>query len=146
MHLTGRRALNVLVVEDDDADAMMIEEALETSDASVEVSRVSDGQEALEYLRRTDRWPQATRPDFILLDLNMPRMDGRETLAAIKTDDDLKVIPVVVLTTSGAVEDIRRSYEHQANAFVTKPMELEAFETAVREINRFYRDVALLPE
>jgi CheY-like chemotaxis protein len=146
MHLTGRRALNVLVVEDDDADAMMIEEALATGDANVAVSRVSDGQEALEYLRQTDRWPQATRPDFILLDLNMPRMDGRETLAAIKTDDDLKVIPVVVLTTSGAVEDIRRSYQHQANAFVTKPMELEAFETAVREINRFYRDVALLPE
>jgi CheY-like chemotaxis protein len=145
MHAEPRRLLSILVVDDDDADAMMIEEALELSDATVQVSRVGDGREALDYLRRTGGNPDAQRPDLILLDLNMPRMDGHQALVAIKADDELKSIPVVILTTSGASSDVLSSYQHQANAYVTKPMELAGFETAVGQISRFYRDVALLP-
>jgi CheY-like chemotaxis protein len=139
------RSLQILVVDDDDADALMIEEALENSEMSTTVSRVADGREALDYLHRLGDYRDAHRPDLILLDLNMPRMDGRETLAAIKTDDELKAIPVVILTTSGAAPDIVASYQHRANAYVTKPFGLDDFEATVRQINRFYREVAVLP-
>ncbi|WP_307872902.1 response regulator [Paractinoplanes ovalisporus] len=139
------RSLQILVVDDDDADALMISEALESGDTRASVDRVVDGREALDYLRREGAYPQANRPDLILLDLNMPRMDGRETLAAIKTDDRLKAIPVVILTTSGAAPDIVASYQHRANAYVTKPFGLDDFESTVRTINRFYREVATLP-
>jgi CheY-like chemotaxis protein len=139
------RSLQILVVDDDDADALMISEALAQADAPACVERVVDGQEALDYLRREGRFAEAARPDLILLDLNMPRMDGRETLAAIKTDDDLKAIPVVILTTSGATPDIVASYQQRANAYVTKPFGLEDFESTVRQINQFYREVASLP-
>jgi CheY-like chemotaxis protein len=138
--------LEILVVDDDDADALMISEALESAERQSVVSRVADGQEALEYLRREGRFTDAHRPDLILLDLNMPRMDGRETLAAIKADDQLKAIPVVILTTSGAAPDIVSSYQHRANAYVTKPFGLDDFEATVRQIDRFYREVARLPE
>ena len=137
--------MQILVVDDDDADALMISEALENGETDTTVRRVVDGREALDYLRRKGRFSDAHRPDLILLDLNMPRMDGRETLAAIKTDDTLKAIPVVILTTSGATPDILSSYQHRANAYVTKPFGLDDFEAAVREIDRFYREVAVLP-
>jgi len=134
-----------LVVDDDDADALMISEALEATDSSATVARVADGREALDYLRREGEFSTAHRPDLILLDLNMPRMDGRETLAAIKSDERLKAIPVVILTTSGAAPDIESSYQHRANAYVTKPFGLDDFEATVRQIDRFYREVASLP-
>lgn len=140
------RSLEILVVDDDDADALMISEALETSERQAVVSRVADGQEALEFLRREGRFADAPRPDIILLDLNMPRMDGRETLAAIKSDDQLRAIPVVILTTSSAAPDIVSSYQHRANAYVTKPFGLDDFEATVRQIDRFYREVARLPD
>ncbi|GAA3346649.1 response regulator [Amorphoplanes nipponensis] len=139
------RSLEILVVDDDDADALMISEALESSEQQTTVNRVADGREALDYLLRTSPYEDAQRPDLILLDLNMPRMDGRETLAAIKTDDRLKAIPVIILTTSGAAPDIASSYQHRANAYVTKPFGLDEFEATVRTIDRFYREVALLP-
>jgi CheY-like chemotaxis protein len=139
------RSLEILVVDDDDADALMISEALENADRPTTVHRAVDGREALDYLHRTPPFEQASRPDLILLDLNMPRMDGRETLAAIKTDERLKAIPVVILTTSGAAPDIASSYQHRANAYVTKPFGLDEFEATVRTIDRFYREVALLP-
>jgi CheY-like chemotaxis protein len=139
------RSLQILVVDDDDADALMISEALEATDSNATVERVSDGREALDYLRREGKFGSAHRPDLILLDLNMPRMDGRETLAAIKSDDRLKAIPVVILTTSGAAPDIESSYQHRANAYVTKPFGLDDFEKTVRQIDRFYREVATLP-
>ena len=141
----ARRVLHVLVVDDDDADALMIEEALLSADAEVVVDRVADGREAIHYLRRSDGHEEAGRPDLILLDLNMPRMGGQETLAVIKADDAIKAIPVVILTTSGAEGDVLASYQQRANAYVTKPMGLDDFEATVAQINRFYRDVALLP-
>ena len=140
------RRLEILVVDDDDADALMIEEALEATDPHSAVRRVTDGREALDYLRRVGKFADAHRPDLILLDLNMPRMDGRETLEAIKKDDQFKAIPVVILTTSGATPDIVSSYQHRANAYVTKPFGLDDFESTVRQIDRFYREVAVLPE
>jgi CheY-like chemotaxis protein len=140
-----RSNLQILVVDDDDADALLISEALGSAERQATVERVADGQEALDYLRRKGRFASAHRPDLILLDLNMPRMDGRETLAAIKTDEDLKAIPVVILTTSGATPDIISSYQHRANAYVTKPFGLDDFEATVRQIDRFYREVATLP-
>jgi CheY-like chemotaxis protein len=140
------RSLQILVVDDDDADALMICEALEMAETETRVRRVVDGQEALDYLRRKGRFADACRPDLILLDLNMPRMDGRETLAAIKADDEFKAIPVVILTTSGATPDIVASYQHRANAYVTKPFGLDDFESTVRQIDRFYREVAVLPD
>jgi CheY-like chemotaxis protein len=140
------RSLEILVVDDDDADALMISEALETTERKTTVRRVADGEEALEYLRRHGRFAEVHRPDLILLDLNMPRMDGRETLAAIKGDDQLKAIPVIILTTSGAAPDIEASYQHRANAYVTKPFSLDDFEATVRQIDRFYREVAVLPD
>ena len=139
------RSLQILVVDDDDADALMISEALESGETNAIVKRVVDGREALDYLRRVGRFADAHRPDLILLDLNMPRMDGRETLAAIKSDDTLKAIPVVILTTSGATPDIVSSYQHRANAYVTKPFGLDDFESTVRQIDRFYGEVAVLP-
>lgn len=139
------RRLEILVVDDDDADALMIEEALEGTEPRSAVRRVTDGREALDYLRREGRFADAHRPDLILLDLNMPRMDGRETLEAIKTDEQFKAIPVVILTTSGATPDILSSYQHRANAYVTKPFGLDDFESTVRQIDRFYREVAVLP-
>src|SRR3954470_5519663 len=140
-----RDRLQILVVDDDDADALMISEALESSNTQTSVERVTDGREAMDYLRREGRFADAHRPDLILLDLNMPRMDGRETLEAIKTDDQLKSIPVIILTTSGATPDIVSSYQHRANAYVTKPFGLDDFEATVRQINRFFRDIASLP-
>jgi CheY-like chemotaxis protein len=139
------RNLQILVVDDDDADALMITEALAATDSQSTVDRVADGREALDFLRQEGAFTGAPRPDLILLDLNMPRMDGRETLAAIKSDERLKAIPVVILTTSGAAPDIASSYQHRANAYVTKPFGLDDFEETVRQIDRFYREVASLP-
>ncbi|BCJ39932.1 two-component system response regulator [Actinoplanes ianthinogenes] len=134
-----------MIVDDDDADTLMIEEALLTAEPQPAVHRVADGSEAMDYLRRQGQYEDAARPDLILLDLNMPRMNGHEVLAQVKSDDALKSIPIVVLTTSTALPDITASYTRHANAFVTKPMDLEGFEEAVQKIKRFYSEVAILP-
>ncbi|WP_406293894.1 response regulator [Embleya sp. NBC_00888] len=133
------RTLTVLLVEDDPGDALMIEEALLDRDGGHTLCRVADGMEALEWLRASPR------PDLVILDLNMPRMDGRELLSAMKADERWRTIPVVVLTTSAAPDDVRHSYDLHANAFVTKPVELESFLEAVRGIDEFFLGLVTLP-
>ncbi|MBB2947434.1 CheY-like chemotaxis protein [Actinoplanes lutulentus] len=139
------RLQHILVVDDDPADTMMIEEALLGVDMPPVVHAVEDGREALDFLRRRGRYAGVPRPDLVLLDLNMPRMGGHEVLRDIKNDDDLKSIPIVVLTTSTAAPDITASYATHANAYVSKPMDLDSFESAIRKINHFYSEIAILP-
>jgi CheY-like chemotaxis protein len=137
--------VRILVVDDDPGDVLMIEEALGASDVNKVIDVVSDGEEAMEFLRRQGRHSGAARPDMILLDLNMPRMDGRQVLSAVKGDEDLRTIPVVVLTTSNADTDIIGSYTLQANAYVAKPIDLDEFNDAVRRIDQFFGRIAVLP-
>ncbi|MEU1536364.1 response regulator [Streptomyces fagopyri] len=130
---TPARLFDVLLVEDDAADAMLIEEALSERGAR-NLIQVTDGVAALEYLRA----PDSARPDLIVLDLNMPRMNGRDLLRVLKADEDLQTIPVVVLTTSSAPDDVADAYNSHANAYVTKPVNLAEFEQAVQSIDTFY--------
>ena len=137
--------IEVLLVEDDPGDVLMTQEAFEEHKVRNKLSVVSDGEEALAYLRRQGEHAEATRPDLILLDLNLPRVDGREVLQVIKEDADLRRIPVVVLTTSQADEDILRSYSLHANAYVTKPVDFDRFIAVVRQIDDFFVSVVKLP-
>jgi CheY-like chemotaxis protein len=144
--LGGRIApIEVLLVEDDPGDVLMTQEAFEEHGVGNRLAVVSDGAEALSYLRQEGQYAKAVRPDLILLDLNLPRRDGREVLAEIKTDGDLCQIPVVVLTTSQADEDILSSYQLHANAYVTKPVDFEKFIAVVRQIDEFFVSVVKLP-
>ena len=136
----------ILLVEDNPGDVRLTREALKESKLHNNLSVVEDGAEALAFLRRQGRYANAPRPDILLLDLNLPRIDGRQVLEEIKNDDDLKRIPVVVLTTSSAEEDILRSYKLHANAYVTKPVDLDQFMNAVRQIDEFFVQVVRLPQ
>jgi CheY-like chemotaxis protein len=138
--------IEVLLVEDDPGDVQLTKEAFEEHKVGNRLTVVSDGVDALAYLRRDpDRYPDAVRPDLILLDLNLPRVDGREVLLDIKRDPALCSIPVVVLTTSQADEDILRSYSLHANAYVTKPVDFDRFISVVRQIDEFFVSVVKLP-
>jgi len=137
--------IEVLLVEDDPGDVLMTREAFEEHKVGNRLSVVSDGVEALAYLRRQGPYADAPRPDLVLLDLNLPRRDGREVLAEIKNDPDLLDIPVVVLTTSQAEEDVLASYRLHANAYVAKPVDFERFIAVVRQIDRFFVSVVKLP-
>jgi CheY-like chemotaxis protein len=130
--------IEVLLVEDDPGDVLMTQEAFEEHKVRNRLTVVSDGAEALAYLRREGRYADAVRPDLILLDLNLPKRDGREVLAEVKKDEDLGRIPVVVLTTSAADEDIVRSYQLHANAYVTKPVDFDRFISVIRQIDQFF--------
>ena len=140
------RPLEVLLVEDSPGDVRLTQEAFRDAHASIHLHVASDGVEAMEFLRREGTQADAPRPDFILLDLNLPRMDGREVLAQIKEDIGLKTIPVVILTTSEAEADIVRSYQLQANCYLVKPVQLEAFITLVKSINDFWLTKVTLPQ
>ena len=137
--------IEVLLVEDDPGDVLMTQEAFEDHKVRNRLTVVQDGAEALAYLRREGQYADAVRPDLILLDLNLPRRDGREVLEEIKKDDVLGRIPVVVLTTSAADEDILRSYQLHANAYVTKPVDFERFIAVIRRIDEFFVSVVKLP-
>jgi CheY-like chemotaxis protein len=137
--------IEVLLVEDDPGDVLMTREAFAEHKVANRLSVVSDGVSAMEYLRREGDHADAPRPDLILLDLNLPRMDGREVLALVKDDPVLKHIPVVVLTTSEAEEDVLRSYALHANAYVTKPVDFERFIDVVQQIDEFFVSVVRLP-
>jgi CheY-like chemotaxis protein len=143
--LEPTQPIDVLLVEDDDGDVLLIREAFEHNKVYNKLSVVSDGVEALEFLRGEGKYAGAERPDLILLDLNLPRKDGREVLAEIKGDGDLRTIPVVVLTTSQAEEDVLRSYNLHANAYVTKPVDFNRFVDVVRQIDDFFVSVVKLP-
>ncbi|WP_447007609.1 response regulator [Saccharothrix isguenensis] len=137
--------VDVLLVEDDPGDALMTQEAFEHHKIRNQLHVVRDGVEALQFLRREKPYEDAPRPGLILLDLNLPKMDGREVLAEIKADETLRPIPVVVLTTSEAEEDILRSYNLHANAYVTKPVDFDRFIEVVRQIDDFFVTVVKLP-
>jgi chemotaxis family two-component system response regulator Rcp1 len=142
----GVTAVQVLLVEDSPGDVRLTREAFREANGSVQLHVAADGVEAMAFLRREGDHADAPRPDFILLDLNLPRMDGREVLAHIKADESLRTIPTVILTTSDADEDILKSYELNANAYLTKPVTLEAFEKLVKSINDFWLTVVKLPQ
>jgi two-component system, chemotaxis family, response regulator Rcp1 len=140
-----RPPLGVLLVEDDPGDVVIAEEALRASKLESRLTVVPDGVEAIAYLRRQNGYADAERPDLILLDLNLPRKSGHEVLAEVKADPKLRQIPIVVLTTSGAAEDVARSYDLHANVFVTKPVDFDHFAEVVRQIDDFFLTVAQLP-
>ena len=137
--------VEVLLVEDDPGDVLMTREAFEHNKVANHLSVVSDGVSAMEYLRKQGSHAGAVTPDLILLDLNLPRMDGREVLAELKADAELRKIPVVVLTTSEAEEDVVRAYSLHANAFVTKPVDFDRFIEVVQKIDDFFVSVVRLP-
>ena len=137
--------IEVLLVEDDPGDILMTKEAFEDNKVKNNLNVVSDGVDAMAFLRKEGKFAAAPNPDLILLDLNLPRMDGREVLAAIKADERLRHIPVVVLTTSGSHEDVVGSYRLHANAYVTKPVDFEQFIRVVRQIDDFFVGVVKLP-
>jgi CheY-like chemotaxis protein len=136
---------SILLVEDDPGDVLLVREALAEHKMANSLSVVDDGVKAMEYLRRQGDFTDAERPGVVLLDLNLPRKSGAEVLAEIKGDPALATIPVVVLTTSEAEEDVLRSYQQHANAYVTKPVDFERFKQIVRQIDEFFIGIVKLP-
>ena len=143
--LTGCDVVDVLLVEDDQGDILMTREAFEHHKIQNKLHVVTDGEQALLFLRQTGEYTKAPRPGLILLDLNLPRRAGLEVLAELKEDPGLRVIPVVILTTSQAEEDILRSYSLHANAYVSKPVDFERFMDVIRQIDSFFVQVVQLP-
>lgn len=138
--------IHVLLVEDSPGDVRLTKETFLDANGAIVMHVASDGVEAMAFLKRTGAQTLAPRPDLILLDLNLPKMDGREVLAHIKEDENLKTIPTVILTTSEAEADIVKSYELQANCYLSKPVQLDAFEALVKSINDFWLTKAKLPQ
>lgn len=141
----GLDLVDVLLVEDDEGDVLMTREAFEFYKIRNSLHVVTDGEQALEFVHRTGRFTDAPRPGLILLDVNLPRRSGLEVLAELKRDPELDVIPVVMLTTSQADEDILRSYKLHANAYVTKPVDFESFIAAIWQIDDFFLTLVQLP-
>jgi CheY-like chemotaxis protein len=140
------KAIDVLLVEDDEGDVLMTREAFEYYRLQNPLHVVGDGEQAMQFLRKVGRYADAPRPGLILLDVNLPRRSGLEVLAELKQDPDLLIIPVVMLTTSRAEEDILRSYALHANAFVSKPVDFQQFIEAIRQIDDFFLTLVCLPE
>jgi chemotaxis family two-component system response regulator Rcp1 len=141
----GGMPIEVLLVEDSPGDVRLTKEVFREANMDIHLHVASDGLEAMAFLRRQEPHAHAPRPDLILLDLNLPKMDGREVLAQIKKDESLKTIPTVILTTSHSQADIVKSYQLQANCYLSKPVQLEAFESLVKSINDFWLTKAKLP-
>ena len=142
---TGNRPIEILLVEDNPGDARLTEEALKEGKVRNNLHHARDGVEAMQFLERQGEHKDKPRPDLVLLDLNLPRKDGREVLADMRKNPDLKTIPVVVLTTSEAEQDVVRTYELCANCYITKPVDLEKFITIVRSIEDFWLTIVRLP-
>jgi two-component system, chemotaxis family, response regulator Rcp1 len=141
----GIKPIEILLVEDSPGDVRLTQEALREGKVRNNLTVAWDGVEALAYLRQEGPYAEAPRPDLILLDLNLPRMDGREVIEAIKTDPSLRRIPIVVLTTSQAEEDVLQAYDLHVNCFITKPVDLEGFIRVVRSIEDFWLTIVKLP-
>ncbi len=139
-------SIEVLLVEDSIGDVRLTQEVFREANSAIRMHVAYDGVEAMAFLRQEGVHKDALRPDLILLDLNLPKMDGREVLARIKEDESLRLIPTVILTTSDSEADIVRSYELQANSYLSKPVQLEAFESLVKSINDFWLTKAKLPQ
>ena len=140
------RPIELLLVEDSPGDVRLTQEVFRRANSAVKLRVTSDGVEAMAFLRHEGAYVDAPRPDLILLDLNLPKMDGREVLAEIKADQDLKTIPIVILTTSDAAEDVMESYQLQANCYLCKPVKLDEFESLVKSINEFWLTKVTLPQ
>jgi len=140
------RPIEILLVEDNPGDVRLVQEAMNENKLHNHLSAVGDGVEAIAYLHREGAYADADRPDIILLDLNLPRKDGREVLSEIKQDSSLKRIPMVVLTSSSAEQDIFKSYDLQVNCYITKPVDLEQFIKVVKSIEEFWLTIVKLPE
>jgi chemotaxis family two-component system response regulator Rcp1 len=138
--------MEILLVEDSPGDVRLTQETFRVANPSIRLHVAADGIEAMAFLKREGVHAKSPRPDFILLDLNLPKMDGREVLACIKADEQLKTIPTIVLTTSDAEADILKSYQLQANCYLSKPVQLDEFENIVRSINDFWLTKAKLPQ
>jgi two-component system, chemotaxis family, response regulator Rcp1 len=141
----GGGPIEVLLVEDSPGDVRLTQEALREANRAIHLHVAFDGVEAMAFLRHEGVHASAPRPDLILLDLNLPRMDGREVLAQVKADESLRTIPTIILTTSEAEGDILKSYQLQANCFLSKPVQLDAFESLVKSINDFWLMKVKLP-
>jgi two-component system response regulator len=139
------RAMDILLVEDSPTDVLMMQAALEEATEANTLHVVEDGVQALAFLRREAPYAEAPRPDLIVLDLNLPRKNGREVLAEIKADVQLRLIPVVILTSSQAEDDVVKAYGHHANCYVTKPGDFTGFAEVVKAIERFWFDIVILP-
>jgi two-component system, chemotaxis family, response regulator Rcp1 len=143
---SGGTPIDVLLVEDSPGDVRLTQEALRDAKRAINLHVACDGVEALAFLKREGAYARAPRPDLILLDLNLPKMDGREVLAHIKAHDSLKTIPTIILTMSQAEADIVKSYQLQANCYLSKPVQLDAFEILVKSINDFWMTKVKLPQ
>lgn len=146
MNLSSTRPIEILLVEDSPSDAALTVQALEGGKISNNLTRVVDGVEALAYLKKEGHYAHAARPDLIMLDLNLPRKDGREVLRELKNDPSLKLIPIIVLTTSRADKDILQSYELNANCYISKPVDFQQFIDVVKSIENFWLTVVTLPK
>jgi CheY-like chemotaxis protein len=140
-----RKTINILLVEDNPGDIRLVREALDECGMNHHLEVVVDGVEALEYLRREQPWLNRSLPDLIILDLNLPKKDGRQVLMEMKGDSDLRHIPVVIFSSSKAEADILSSYHHHANCYIRKPLDLDAYIEVVGQIGRFWIDTAILP-
>jgi CheY-like chemotaxis protein len=145
MELHGPQPIHVLLVEDSPGDIRLTQEALKDAKMHINLHVARDGQQAMSFLMRQGEYANGPRPDLILLDLNLPKKDGREVLKEIKEDPTLKIIPVVILTTSASEADILRSYSLHANCYITKPVSLDGFLTVVKSIDNFWMSVVKLP-
>jgi CheY-like chemotaxis protein len=145
LHLTHDQSIEILLVEDDAADVRLTREQLKESKIRNTLHVVENGEEAIAFLNQEGSYRDVPRPDLILLDLNLPRLDGREVLSRIKSKDHLMTIPVVILTTSDAEEDIMKSYKLHANCYITKPIDLDQFVKVVRTIEDFWLSIVKLP-
>ncbi len=146
MNISETRPIEILLVEDSPSDTALTIEALKSGKVVNRLDHVEDGVEALAYLRREGKYSDAGKPDLIMLDLNLPRKDGREVLEELKSDPVLKTIPVIVLTTSRSDKDILRSYELHANCYITKPVEFANFLDVIKSIEQFWLTVVTLPQ